>query len=164
MAYLHDLRRSSINGAHLLRFRNRKRSCLLQIDMLTRAHSVLELRSVQMLWSSDHHRIDVRRIQQCSMIAKRSGPWNRPYRTVEMLRVNVPANATTFGIWTRTPDDSRVPSPLSPTPMMPTRTRSFAPRARPVFAASVPARPYATLPTKLRRESICFFSVTKGTR
>src|ERR1017187_4397235 len=44
----------------------------------------------------------------------------------------------------------RISVPRAPGPMMPRRTRWLAPRALP--AASVPARPVATLPMKLRRD------------
>ena len=91
-------------------------------------------------------------LQQAPVIGVTRGAWNARLRALEIARIDSAKAAISVLGHARIWFSSSVPR--SPAPMTPTRMRSAAPSTSAGPAARVPASPVATLPIKLRRESI----------
>jgi hypothetical protein len=104
---------------------------LFLINMLAGLDGVDEVLAVQMLRGGDDDGVDGLVIEQAAMIEISGCAGDEPLGVVETL--------------------SSVPR--SPTPIIPMRTRSFAPKT-PCGEARVVARPVAIVPMNLRRESM----------
>ena len=135
--------------AHPLGVIHRERHGFFLIHVLARIERGAKMLGVKMLRRRDHHRVDRTVLQHAAMIEIRHAPGARPFRALQLLRVNI-AEAPLPCSGTRDPVEIRRPIAEADEPDANAVVRA---QHRAGTAASVPS-PDATLPRKFRRESI----------
>ena len=140
-----------VGGAHPLGVLHRERHGLFLVDVLAGLRcAATKCSQMQMLRRGDQHRVDGLVVQQAAVIQVGLGAGGDVLSLFQTLGVYV-GRANALHILQRNGLAENF-LPPAPGPIMPSRTRWFAPMA--LDAAKVPARPVATLLIKLRRDSM----------